>query len=320
MRCLFSSIIRTAIPKHVCSLLITVAVFCSYSVYGRTELSGSIGGKSLSAEDGPYIVIEDVEIPEGESTTIGEGCQFFFVPFTGILVNGTLIVNGTQNQPVVFSSINDSLSPDRKELLPNPFDWNGIRVTPKAENVSLKHFILSYSVYGIKSQSKPLIIDNGTFWQNGQFHFTMMDKPMPVNDGIPYSYQGASVSRPPKHSTSGGGSTNRTRSVFVKKGVPALIGAAGAGSGIVSLIYTGKWFDLRDEFRIETNPNRRENIEDDGKRSSQIAAGTGAFSITAITTSAVLLWWWNFREENSAQVLPLIVPGGGGVTVSVNIK
>lgn len=101
--------------QHVCSLVMTVAVFCSYSVYGRTELSGSIGGKNLSAEHGPYIVVSDISVPEGESTIIGEGCRFFFAPFTGILVNGTLVVKGTREQPVHFTSINDSLSPHRKE-------------------------------------------------------------------------------------------------------------------------------------------------------------------------------------------------------------
>lgn len=320
MQRLFSSIISTTISQHACSLLITVAVLCSYSVYGSTELSGSIGGRNLSAEDCPYIVVKDISVPEGERTTIGEGCQFFFAPFTGILVNGTLIVNGTQNQPVVFSSINDSLSPDRKELLPNPFDWNGFRVTPKAENVSLTHFILSYSVYGIKSQSKHLIIDNGTFRQNGQYHFTMIDRPMPIADGIPYSYQGDTDSDVPGDTTSGKDVKRKEGNVFREKGVPALIGAAGVGSGVVSLVYIGKWFDLHDSFIKETDPDRRKDIEEEGKLSSQVAIGTGVFSIAAITTGAVLFWWWNFRENNSAEVLPLIVPGGGGITVTVNIR
>lgn len=320
MQRLFSSIIRTTISLHACSLLITVAVLCSYSVYGSIELSGSIGGRNLSAEEGPYIVVKDISVPEGERTIIGEGCRFFFQPFTGIIVKGDITVNGTPNRPVLFSSINDSLSPERKEQLPNPFDWNGIHVTPESENTSLAHFILTYSVYGIKSQSKLIAIDNGMFRHNGQFHFTMMEKPMPVADGISYSYSGHAVAESPEGTTSVEIEKNEERNVFVKLGVPAAIGAAGVGIGVVSLVYIGKWFDLGDNYRKETNPEKRDDIVDDGKRSSQIAAGTGVFSIAAITTGAVLVWWWNFRENNSAEVLPLIVPGGGGVAVTLNIR
>ena len=317
MQRLFFPIIRTTFFPHACKLLI--AVFCTYSAYGRTELFGNIGGRNFTAEEGPYVVVRDISVPEGGSVTIGEGCRFFFAPFTGIQVSGTLIVEGTPEQPVIFTSIYDSLSPDKNEQLPNPFDWNGILLTSRSENVSLTHFTLTCSVYGIKSQNNSLVIDNGIFRQNGQYHFTMMDKPMPVADGIPYSYRGNSVGNAPGDMPSGKNGKRKEWNVSRKKGVPALIGVAGVGSGVVSLVYIGKWFDLRDNFLRETEPERRKDIEDDGKRLSQIAAGTGTFSIAAITTGVVLFWRWNFREDTGAEVLPLIVPGGGGFAVTVNV-
>lgn len=102
-----------------------------------------------------------------------------------------------------------------------------------------------------------------------------MDKPMPVADGIPYSYPGKDDVGSTGDAISGKGGRRKEQNVFITRGVPALIGAAGVGNGIVSLIYTGKWFDLRDDFRKE--PVRS-------------AAGTGSPNASLYGTS-MLIWW-----------------------------
>ena len=196
-------------PKRSCvqyrvSFCITAALLLAASAaHARTVLSGSIGGMRLTAEEGPYIVEKDIVIPENSNTDMEAGCTFFFKPFTGIIINGNLNVAGTSDSPVLFTSINDSLSPDKGDQLANPFDWNGIYITGKSGKVIFSHFTLCYSVYGIKSQSRSIAIDNGLFKENGQFHFTIMDAPMPVADGIPYSYAGYSITYLPNGATSG---------------------------------------------------------------------------------------------------------------------
>jgi hypothetical protein len=79
--------------------------------------------------------------------------QIFFSEFSGIIVNGNLTVAGTQDKPVIFTSINDSLNPERKDQPPKEFDWNGILVSKESGTISLKNFRLRFSTYGIKSQN-----------------------------------------------------------------------------------------------------------------------------------------------------------------------
>ena len=380
--------------RWISVLIPSFIVFLPYTVHSLTEISGDIGQMTLTAEGGPYIVVNDLTIPEGENAVIGEGCRLFFKPFTGIIVDGNITVAGTQDHPVLFTSINDSLSPYKKEQLPNPFDWNGIHVKDDVGKVTFSHFTLAYSVYGIKSQKASIVIDNGTFRQNGQFHFTIMDAPMPVADNIPYSYSGHTVTYLPNGATSGeapvdseryregttvalagnignlektgyafagwnssadgsgtsysvgtsivigqsdvtlytewkrsneaaGGGTvvkKSKRSVFIKKGVPAVVGGTGVVSGIVSLVFLNRWMNQRDEYRTSSSPDRRSELEDEGKLSSSVAIGTGVVSVAAITTGVVLYWWWNLHEEKPVAVVPVILPRGAGAAVAVKIR
>lgn len=289
------------------------------NVLSQTRLSGDVSGRVLSVRENIYIVEDNISVESGKKLVIEEGSILLFSPFTGLTVYGSLEVNGTDENPVIFTSLSDTAYNPQSQILANPFDWNGILIHARASQVVLKNFKLSYSVYGIKSQREDVSIMNGLFFQNGQFHFTVNEKIMPVADGIPYSC-GSAVTDSTKDINSDKHGKSRKMDILIKKIVPAAIGAAGVGSGVVSLVFLGKWNDLRDEYHKEANPSKRDNIKNDGKRFSQIAAGTGAFSIAAIATGAVLFWNWNLREKKSAEVIPLFVPGAVGVAVSVNLR
>ncbi|HEX2959803.1 MAG TPA: hypothetical protein VHO70_23405, partial [Chitinispirillaceae bacterium] len=87
-----------------------------------------------------------------------------------------------------FTSINDTLFNSEAIQAPEPFDWNGITISVQARQVIFSYISLSYSVYGIKSQTTELKINSSTFHDNGQFHFTVNDKIQTVTDFTPYSY------------------------------------------------------------------------------------------------------------------------------------
>lgn len=157
-------------------------------VLGQTNLSGSIGGMTLTRDGNPFVVSKDIVITAGKQVTIREGCIILFEPFTGIVVDGSLAVEGTAENPVVFTSVNDTTYGTQREKGPEPFDWNGIHLKQRARDVQLSHFILTYSVYGIKSQIEDVVIDHGTFDNNGQYHFTVNDVIKPVTEELPYSY------------------------------------------------------------------------------------------------------------------------------------
>ncbi|MCX7727343.1 MAG: hypothetical protein N2053_10910, partial [Chitinispirillaceae bacterium] len=158
-------------------------------VFGETHISGDISGMNFDPSGNPYIVEQDILVPSTGKVFIKNGCVFLFKPFTTFTVQGKLMVDGTLESPVVFSSINDGKYNPASEQLPNPFDWNGIFVTRESSTVSLKNFTLGYSVYGIKSQNPNIEIENGIFFQNGQYHFTINDKIQPVQDRIPFTYK-----------------------------------------------------------------------------------------------------------------------------------
>jgi len=168
-------------------------IFCCFNGFAQTPISGSIGGMTFKPSGNPWLVSGNVFV-EAESKTIVEpGCVFLFKPYTGIVIEGSFIVEGEKDKPVVFTSINDSLYSETAAKKPEPFDWNGIIIENEAVEVSLSHFKLSYSVYGIKSKVSSLSIKDGIFRQNGQFHFTINEKIQDVESNLPFDYNSQDV-------------------------------------------------------------------------------------------------------------------------------
>lgn len=172
-------------------LLLMLAV-----VFSETHITGDITGMTFESGGNPFIIEQDILIPSGSKAVIKQGCVFLFKPFTGLTVHGHLSVEGTQELPVTFSSVNDGEYNQESEQLPNPFDWNGILISREAGMVTMHNFILRFSVYGIKSQNTTIVLENGLFQQNGQFHFTINDKIQFVQDKIPFSYNGTDAQEP----------------------------------------------------------------------------------------------------------------------------
>ncbi len=162
-------------------------LFVTVSI-AQTNLSGDISGMILNKMGSPYIVSKDIFISGDEETVIKAGTVLLFNSFTGLTIFGNLFVEGTNDQQVIFTSINDSLYNKNADTPPETFDWNGISVENSADNVKLRNFSISYSVYGIKCQKKNIILVNGIFKNNGQFNFTIDNKIMMVDDKISYSY------------------------------------------------------------------------------------------------------------------------------------
>jgi hypothetical protein len=184
-------------------------------IAAETHITGDISGMQFDASGNPYIVEQDIIIPEAKKVVIKEGCVLLFKAFTGLNVQGHLVVQGKQGKPVVFSSINDGDYMQNSDQLPNPFDWNGILLSRESGTVSFSYFNLNYSVYGIKSQNPNIQINNGMFKQNGQFHFTINDKIQYVQDNLAYSYNAATDNQGQTVTPSSG--SNSKKNVVTKK-------------------------------------------------------------------------------------------------------
>jgi hypothetical protein len=222
----------------------------SLNVAGATHISGSINETILANTASPYIVDADIVIPAGKVVTINPGCVLLFRPFAGIKIEGTLIVEGSSDKPVVFTSINDADFNDKSEMLPNSFDWNGIIIESTGAGSSFANFQLKYSVYGIKSQTTDISVENGVFHQNGQYHFTLNDKIQNVVDNIPFSYSlsaRATINQSPDNiaATPAPVPGKQTKKPSKRRTILRIslgvVAAAGLGVGIYALNRTFYW-------------------------------------------------------------------------------
>jgi hypothetical protein len=181
-------------------LFVLVTLLACWSGTAGTRIGGKIGGQTFRADDGPIQVEKEIVVPAGEKTIIEEGTVLLFHPFSGLRVDGKLEVRGTGANPVIFTSLHDTSFNAQSTQLPNPFDWNGIYLAGDESGARMRHFVLAYTVFGIKAETEDIVIDEGIFRHNGQFHFTIFDKIQYVQDNIPYSY---GVAKTPRGSKGG---------------------------------------------------------------------------------------------------------------------
>lgn len=108
--------------------------------------------------DGPLIV------PEGFTLRIQAGTQLYFTPYKAeiplengtrtyafystLIVAGTLIVEGTTDEPVVFQG--SRFDEDYQE---NPAQWRGIRFTQSSSDNVLRHALIKNGVIGVEVDS-----------------------------------------------------------------------------------------------------------------------------------------------------------------------
>ncbi len=73
--------------------------------------------------------------------------------FTGnynLFINGSLVVQGTVSEPVVFTS---------NAAVPATGDWAGIQVTSSAASVLIDHAVIEYASSGVHFQTT--VVDSG---------------------------------------------------------------------------------------------------------------------------------------------------------------
>ena len=104
-------------------------VFVSLAVHfaataSPTYLTGELN-RSLSGRD--YVVTGNIYVLPHDTLSIAPGSRIRFEPFTGIVVRGAFLCNGTAREPVLLTSVRDSL----EGKPPQRFDWNGVEVTPE---------------------------------------------------------------------------------------------------------------------------------------------------------------------------------------------
>lgn len=83
-----------------------------------TFLSKSISANTtLSPDQNPIIISSIITLEKDATLTILPGTQFFVNEFSGLLIKGSLNINGEKDSPVVFTT---------NELHPDNQTWNGL--------------------------------------------------------------------------------------------------------------------------------------------------------------------------------------------------
>jgi hypothetical protein len=127
----------------------------------------------LKKKERPYLVIGDIEVPPGATVVIEPGTIFLFKNFTTLHIHGTLLSRGTKEQPIVFSSENDTAYNRHSSLTPAAYDWNGITVYDNSNGTSFRHCNIKYSLYGINSLTKSISVETCSFIQIGKVDLTI---------------------------------------------------------------------------------------------------------------------------------------------------
>lgn len=101
------------------------------------------------ANDMPYLIYDSLVVAENTVWHIKEGNRFYFHNGASLIVHGTLIVDGTLENPVVFRG-------DRMDKMFSylPYDrlenqWGGIRLSPSCQGLTLNHADIHSGNYGV---------------------------------------------------------------------------------------------------------------------------------------------------------------------------
>lgn len=95
----------------------------------------------------PYVILGSILIDSNATLSIPQGVRIYLHADAPFLVNGTLLVNGTKADSVVFNS--DRLDADYKDL---PAGWPGIYFGTSSKDNYFKHAIIKNAYEGIVLQ------------------------------------------------------------------------------------------------------------------------------------------------------------------------
>jgi len=135
----------------------------SYSTIDWTIVTNNfLYNQTWSSSDGPYIFVEDLEIPIGLELYITEGTELRFFSNIRLTVNGKLKAIGITSNPVTFKTVIPS---------PSPGYWDGIYFTDTSDdnNCILSYCTIEYGNYGININNASPTIEYSTI-QNSSGH------------------------------------------------------------------------------------------------------------------------------------------------------
>lgn len=111
-----------------------------------------INGEIIETEtwinDKPYLVINSMLVDTNQVLTIEEGVRVHFHRNSRLYVAGTLVVNGTLDNPVTFQG--DRLEYDYRDI---PGQWDGLWLLPGSHDNRINYAIIKNGIIGIEADT-----------------------------------------------------------------------------------------------------------------------------------------------------------------------
>lgn len=126
-------------------------MYVQLQAYGQNanfQKNVKITGNTIWTNTLPYVILGGLQIDAAASLTIQSGVKLYFHADAPLLVDGSLIVNGTKQKPVIFTG--DRLDPDYKDL---PASWPGIYFRAASKNNLIKFAIIKNAYQAIVVQN-----------------------------------------------------------------------------------------------------------------------------------------------------------------------
>lgn len=108
-------------------------------------IDGRIIHNTIWENDKPYLIYNSMAIDTGHSLTIQAGTQVYFHRNSSLIVWGTLLVEGTWEEPVIFQ--NDRLEEFYRII---PGQWGTIYIDPISRGNRINHAIILNAIAGIQ--------------------------------------------------------------------------------------------------------------------------------------------------------------------------
>ncbi len=125
--------------------------FVQLQAYGQNAVflrNTVITGNASFTNTLPYVILGSIRIDTTATLTIPQGCKIYAHADAPIIIDGTLITNGTKNNEVVFEG--DRLDNDYKDL---PASWPGIYFRGSSKNNVLTYAIIKNAYQAVVAQS-----------------------------------------------------------------------------------------------------------------------------------------------------------------------
>ncbi|HEX2396407.1 MAG TPA: right-handed parallel beta-helix repeat-containing protein [Bacteroidales bacterium] len=108
-------------------------------------INGEIIETAVWQNDKPWLIYNSMAVDTGETLTIKEGTQIYFHRNSSLIIWGTLIVEGTNESPVLF--VNDRPE-EFYDIIPG--QWGTLYIDPISKGNRIDHAIIKNSIAGIQ--------------------------------------------------------------------------------------------------------------------------------------------------------------------------